>query len=35
LDWNESAIDFYRRFGARPMQDWILYRKELPIPGSG
>ena len=29
LDWNESAIGFYRRFGARPMQDWILYRKEL------
>jgi GNAT superfamily N-acetyltransferase len=31
LDWNESAIGFYRRFGARPMQDWILYRKELPV----
>jgi GNAT superfamily N-acetyltransferase len=29
LDWNESAIEFYRRFGARPMQDWILYRKDL------
>ena len=29
LDWNESAIEFYRRFGAQPMQDWILYRKEL------
>jgi GNAT superfamily N-acetyltransferase len=29
LDWNESAIEFYRRFGARPMQDWILYRKQL------
>jgi GNAT superfamily N-acetyltransferase len=29
LDWNEPAIEFYRRFGARPMQDWILYRKEL------
>jgi len=32
LDWNESAIGFYRRFGARAMQDWILYRKELPVP---
>jgi GNAT superfamily N-acetyltransferase len=31
LDWNESAIAFYRRFGAQPMQDWILYRKELTI----
>jgi len=29
LDWNESAIEFYRRFGAQPMRDWILYRKEL------
>jgi GNAT superfamily N-acetyltransferase len=29
LDWNETAIEFYRRFGARPMQDWILYRKQL------
>jgi GNAT superfamily N-acetyltransferase len=29
LDWNEPAIEFYRRFGAQPMQDWILYRKEL------
>jgi GNAT superfamily N-acetyltransferase len=29
LDWNEPAIEFYRRFGARPMQDWILYRKQL------
>ncbi|HEY1725240.1 MAG TPA: GNAT family N-acetyltransferase [Steroidobacteraceae bacterium] len=29
LDWNEPAIEFYRRFGAQPMADWILYRKEL------
>ena len=29
LDWNQSAIDFYRRFGAQPMRDWVLYRKEL------
>jgi hypothetical protein len=29
LDWNASAIEFYQRFGARPMQDWILYRKDL------
>ena len=35
LDWNESAIEFYRRFGARPMQDWILYRKELTSPRPG
>ncbi len=35
LDWNESAIEFYRRFGARAMQDWILYRKELVHPREG
>ena len=29
LDWNQPAIDFYQRFGAQPMSDWILYRKEL------
>jgi len=29
LDWNQDAIDFYRRFGAQPMQDWVLYRKDL------
>jgi GNAT superfamily N-acetyltransferase len=26
LDWNESAIGFYRRLGARPMSDWTTYR---------
>jgi GNAT superfamily N-acetyltransferase len=26
LDWNESAIAFYRSLGARPMDDWIIYR---------
>lgn len=26
LDWNESAIDFYRRLGARAMSDWTVYR---------
>lgn len=26
LDWNASAIGFYRRLGARPMDDWTLYR---------
>ena len=29
LDWNQSAIDFYHRFGARPNEGWTLYRKEL------
>jgi GNAT superfamily N-acetyltransferase len=29
LDWNQSAIDFYLEFGARPHQGWTLYRKLL------
>lgn len=26
LDWNELAINFYRRSGARHMKEWLLYR---------
>ena len=26
LDWNESAIGFYRSLGAVPMSDWTVYR---------
>jgi len=26
LDWNEPAINFYRRAGARHMKEWHLYR---------
>jgi GNAT superfamily N-acetyltransferase len=26
LDWNESAIAFYRRAGARLMDDWRIFR---------
>ena len=26
LDWNENAIRFYRSIGARPMDDWTVYR---------
>jgi GNAT superfamily N-acetyltransferase len=26
LDWNAPAIGFYRSFGARPMNDWTVYR---------
>ena len=26
LDWNELAIDFYQRIGARPMNDWTVFR---------
>jgi len=26
LNWNESAIGFYKRLGAEPMNDWTVYR---------
>jgi GNAT superfamily N-acetyltransferase len=26
LDWNEPAIRFYRRMGARAMDEWTVYR---------
>ena len=26
LHWNELAIDFYHRLGARHMEEWLLYR---------
>lgn len=26
LDWNEPAIRFYQRIGARPMDEWTVYR---------
>ncbi len=26
LDWNKSAIDFYKSIGASPMDEWIVFR---------
>ena len=26
LDWNRPSIDFYRALGARPMDEWTVYR---------
>lgn len=26
LDWNESAIEFYKRIGAKAMDEWTVYR---------
>lgn len=26
LDWNQRAIDFYRSFGAAPVDGWTIYR---------
>lgn len=30
LDWNESAIDFYRRLGAHLLNDWRVCRLDEP-----
>ncbi len=30
LDWNQPAIDFYCRLGARPLADWTLFRLDGP-----
>ena len=26
LDWNKSAIDFYKKLGAEAMEEWTVYR---------
>ncbi len=26
LDWNEPAIQFYKKLGAKPMDEWTVYR---------
>jgi GNAT superfamily N-acetyltransferase len=26
LDWNDPAIQFYRKLGAKPMDDWTVFR---------
>lgn len=26
LDWNEPAIDFYKKIGAIPLNDWTIFR---------
>ncbi|MCE2571110.1 GNAT family N-acetyltransferase [Motilimonas eburnea] len=26
LDWNEPAIDFYKSIGAKPQDEWVIYR---------
>ena len=38
LDWNDPAIGFYKRLGARPVNGWTLYRltgEELRNVGGG
>jgi GNAT superfamily N-acetyltransferase len=31
LDWNEPAVNFYRKLGARPNEEWTIFR--LPREG--
>ena len=26
LDWNETAMEFYQKIGARPVDDWRIFR---------
>jgi hypothetical protein len=26
LDWNETAIEFYKSIGAQPMDEWTVFR---------
>lgn len=26
LDWNKKAIDFYKKIGAKPMDEWTVFR---------
>ncbi|ODN43508.1 GNAT family N-acetyltransferase [Piscirickettsia litoralis] len=28
LDWNEPSIQFYKKLGAKPMDEWTVYRLE-------
>lgn len=31
LDWNTLATDFYRKLGARPLEEWTTYRMDPAI----
>ena len=26
LDWNRNALEFYRKLGARTLDDWVMLR---------
>jgi GNAT superfamily N-acetyltransferase len=34
LDWNTPAMDFYRSLGARPMDEWTVWRLEIGTAGA-
>ena len=31
LNWNRSAIEFYESFGAKPQNEWIVYRLDRKV----
>ncbi|EKQ57006.1 MULTISPECIES: GNAT family N-acetyltransferase [unclassified Clostridium] len=31
IDWNESAIDFYKKMGAKQMDEWTVYRVDNEV----
>ncbi len=31
LDWNEPAIGFYKKLGAKPMDEWTVFRLDDPL----
>jgi GNAT superfamily N-acetyltransferase len=33
LDWNTPAMEFYKRLGARPMEDWTVFRMTEDVIG--
>ena len=30
LDWNQNALDFYKKLGAQALDDWVMLRLEAP-----
>ncbi len=30
LDWNQKAIDLYKKLGAKPQDEWTIYRMSKP-----
>jgi len=31
LDWNQSAIDFYKKIGAEPFPEWLTFRMDRSL----
>ena len=30
LDWNKPSIDFYLSIGAKPLDEWTMFRMDVP-----